>query len=189
MTLPDPASLQFLQDMGLLFRTVNFNFREAVDRALREGGVDLSFGQISTLGILRERPGSNGSEIARHAMVSPQAMHGVLRELVREHYLERRDHPGSLRADAWHITARGQKMLARAGVIFGAVMSRMLSPLDAREQREFERYLRLCAGSLALPALPPPPDGEGRGVSAARRATSAGAPRRRSSKKPSESGR
>ena len=84
-------SLQFLQDIGLLFRTVNFNFREQVDRALRDGGVELGFGQISALGILRERPGINGAELARHGMVSPQAMNSVLRDLMGERYVERRD--------------------------------------------------------------------------------------------------
>lgn len=141
-------SLQFLQDIGLLFRTVNFNFREQVDRALRDGGVGLGFGQVSALGILRERPGINGAELARHGMVSPQAMNAVLRELMRERYLERRDHPGSLRADAWHLTTKGEQMLARAGAIFGGVMSRMLSALSPREQQQFGRYLRLCAVSL-----------------------------------------
>lgn len=171
-------SLQFLQDVGLLFRTVNFNFREQVDRALREGGVRLGFAQVSALGVLRERPGCNGAEIARRAMVSPQAMTAVLRELAREGYLERRDHPGSLRADAWHLTGSGERMLERAGGIFGAVMSRMLAPLQPGEQRRFERYLRLCAASLE--SSPPTS-----AVSAGRRARSAAAPRRRSSRTPS----
>jgi DNA-binding MarR family transcriptional regulator len=153
-TLPDAKpSLQFLQDVGLLFRTVNFNFREQVDRSLRDGGVELGFGQISALGILRERPGINGAQLARHGMVSPQAMNAVLRELARKRFVERRDHPGSLRADAWHLSAKGEQMLERSRGIFGSVMSRMLLRLSSREQRQFERYLRLCAASLeAAPA-------------------------------------
>jgi len=166
-TLPDAKpSLQFLQDVGLLFRTVNFNFREQVDRALRDGGVELGFGEISALGIVRERPGINGAELARRGMVSPQAMNAVLRELASTGYLERRAHPGSLRADAWHLTERGAGILDRARSLFGAVMSRMLSSLSLREQQQFERYLRVCAGSLEeAPAARPR-------VSAGRRASS-----------------
>jgi len=171
--------MQFLHDVGLLFRTVNFNFREQVDRALRDGGVELGFGQISALGIVRERPGINGAELARHGMVSPQAMNAVLRELARDRYLERRDHPGSLRADAWHLTAKGEQMLTRAGAIFGGVMSRMLSRLSPREQQQFERYLRLCAASLEEAPAP-----RAR-LSAALRASSAGVRSRKSSRKPS----
>ena len=43
-------------------------------------------------------------------------------------------------------------LLDRARHLFGAVMSRMLSPLSASEQREFERCLRLCATSLESPS-------------------------------------
>jgi DNA-binding MarR family transcriptional regulator len=142
------TSFQQLQEVGLLFRTVNFNFREQVDRALRAGGVGLSFGQVSALAILHQRPGINGAELARHGMVSAQAMNAVLRTLAARKLLDRRAHPGSLRADAWHLTDKGLKILERASGIFGGVMSRMLAPLQAREQREFERYLRLCAASL-----------------------------------------
>jgi DNA-binding MarR family transcriptional regulator len=171
-------SLQFLQDVGLLFRTVNFNFREQVDRALRDGGVALGFGQISALGILRERPGLNGAELARHGMVSAQAMNAVLRELARERYVERRDHPGSLRADAWYLSQRGSDILERARDIFGAVMSRMLSSLSSREQEQFERCLRACAA--ALEEAPPPR----LRVSAARRASSGAARSRRTTRTP-----
>ncbi len=132
MTRAAPAtSLQFLESVGLLFRTVNFNFREQVDRALREGGVDMGFGETSALAVLRRQPGINGAALARHCMVSPQAINNVLRGLTRENYLDRRPHPGSLRADAWHLTAKGERVLERAHEIYGAVMSRMLSSLNA----------------------------------------------------------
>jgi DNA-binding MarR family transcriptional regulator len=163
-------SLQQLQDVGLLFRTVNFNFREQVDRALREGGVGLSFGQVTALSILDLRPGINGAELARHAMVSAQAMTGVLRTLAARRLLERHVHPGSLRADSWHVSPAGKRLLGRARIIFGAVMARMLAPLSVAEQREFERCLRLCAESLEGAA------GGGEKASAARRATRAGRP-------------
>lgn len=143
--------LQQLQDVGLLFRTVNFSFREQVDSALREGGVPLSFGQVSALSILDLKPGINGAQLARESMVSAQAMTAVLRSLTDKRLLERRAHPDSLRADAWHVTARGATVLQRARTLFGEVMARMLSPLSVRERREFERYLRACAGALSQP--------------------------------------
>jgi DNA-binding MarR family transcriptional regulator len=171
--------LQLLQNVGLLFRTVNLNFREQVDRALRDGGVELGFGHVSALGILEHSPGSNGAEVARHGMVSAQAMNAVLRGLADDRYVERRDHPGSLRADAWFLTDKGARLLLRARGIFGAVMTRMLSALTPPEQREFERFLRLCAASLEQPPA------KGAAVSAGRRERSAGGPRRRSSGTPS----
>lgn len=184
---PPAASLQFLEDVGLLFRMVNFNFREQVDTALRDGGVDLGFGETSALAVLKRQPGISGAALARHCMVSPQAINNVLRGLVRDQYLDRRPHPGSLRADAWHLTAKGERMLEKAHGIYGAVMSKMLAPLSAAEQREFERCLRLCAASLE--SSPAPAARAGGELSAGRRASSAGARRRRSSSTPSGSGR
>lgn len=132
----------------MLFRTVNFNFREQVDRALREGGVELTFAQSSALSLIHRQPGINGAEIARLGMVSAQAMNVMLRQLAARKLVERRAHPESQRADAWHLTPAGRIARTRARAIFGGVMSRMLAPLTTAQVRQFERYLQLCAASL-----------------------------------------
>jgi DNA-binding MarR family transcriptional regulator len=139
---------QYLQRVGLLFRSVNANFRVAIEGALHERGIRLSFAQVSVLSILDSTPGLNGAQIARLAMVSPQALTGVLRQLVDGGHLERRPHPESLRADSWHLTSKGAKLLARSREAFGAVTSRMLSALEKQDVANLERYLRHCAASL-----------------------------------------
>lgn len=149
--LSDP---QYLQRVGLLFRSVNVNFREAIESALREQGVRLSFAQVSVLSILNANPGINGAQIARLAMVSPQALTGVLRLLASEHVVERRPHPESLRADSWHLTEKGAKLLTRARQAFDEVTSRMLSGLNAQDVENLERYLRQCAASLEQGEVP-----------------------------------
>jgi DNA-binding MarR family transcriptional regulator len=140
--------LDTLQDVGLLFRTINFSFREQVDAALAEAGVGLNFSESSALSILDLRPGSSGADVARHAMVSPQAMNGVLGRLATRKLVERRAHPSSLRADAWHVTAKGRSVLLRAREVFGDVMSRMLAPLAPADVQRLTKYLRACAGAL-----------------------------------------
>ena len=145
MTVIDP---QYLQRVGLLFRSVNVNFREAIEAALREQDVSLSFAQVSVLSILNGNPGLNGAQIARLAMVSPQALTSVLRQLSASRLLDRKPHPESLRADSWHITDKGTKLLTRARTAFDEVTSRMLSGLNTQDVASLERYLRLCAGSL-----------------------------------------
>lgn len=146
-TLPDGHE-DHLELVGLLFRRVNFNFREQVDRALVEGGVDLTFGESSALSIVANRPGINGAELARRAMVSPQAMNNVLRELARRRLVQRREHPSNPRADAWHLTERGSELRGRAREIFGGVMARMLNALSDADVRRFEGYLSACAVAL-----------------------------------------
>ena len=142
------ADTQPLQTIGLLFRSINVSFRQEIDKALRESGIELSFGEISPMSILRFHPGSNGAQLARHSMVSAQAMNAVLRRLATKKYLERRAHPDNLRADSWHLTEKGVRMLDRARGAFEIVTSRMVSGLSAQQVNNLEKYLRSCATSL-----------------------------------------
>ena len=146
MTTHDLAGLQRI---GWLFREINVHFREQIDAALRRHKVGLNFGQVSALSILSAGPGMNGAQLARRNMVTPQAMTGILRQLSEDKLVERRDHPESQRADSWHVTARGEKVLARGRQAFAEVTSRMLGTLSQGDVAKLETYLRECAGSLA----------------------------------------
>lgn len=139
---------QSLRNIGLLLRSINFNFRQQVDKALRKGGVGVSFGEISPMLSLRLHPGINGAQLARHSMVSAQAMNAVLRKLVSKKYIERRPHPESRRADSWYLTDTGSGLLDRARKIFEAATLRTLSGLKEREVKNLEKYLCRCAASL-----------------------------------------
>jgi DNA-binding MarR family transcriptional regulator len=143
---------ELLQRVGLLFRSVNINFRDAIESALRERGVELSFAHVSTLSILGANPGINGAQLARLSLVSPQAMTSVLKLLADRKLVERRPHPDSLRADSWTLTARGEKLLERGREAFEIVTSQMLSGLSAQEIIRLERFLRECAQALESPA-------------------------------------
>ena len=145
MTSPEP---EVLQRIGWLFRGVNTGFRESIDAALRRSGVGLSFSQVSTLSILSVYPGINGAQLARHNMVSPQAMTSVLRQLTVKRLLEKRAHPDSDRADSWHLTEKGVRALARGRAAFAEVTSRMLSGLAPGEVVALERALQSCTRSL-----------------------------------------
>jgi DNA-binding MarR family transcriptional regulator len=102
-----PRDIAVLQRVGWLFRELNVRFREEIEEALRQQRVGLSFSQVSTLSILSSNPGINGAQLARRNMVTPQAMTSVLRQLSAKGLLVRREHPDSLRADSWHVTAKG----------------------------------------------------------------------------------
>ena len=137
-----------LRDIGLLFRSINFTFRQEMDRALRTAKIGVSFGEISPMLTLQLYPGSNGAELARRAMVSAQAMNTVLMKLAEKKYVERRAHPHSLRADSWHLTAKGSALMEKAKPVFEATTSRMLSGLSAQEVKNLEKYLRSCSAAL-----------------------------------------
>lgn len=137
-----------LQRFGWLFREVNVGFREGIDEALRNSRVGLTFNQVSTLSILSLHPGINGAQLARRNMVTPQAMTGALRQLAAGGLIERRDHPDSRRAGSWHVTAKGQKQLARGRAAFAAVTARMLSALSPREVQTLQDLLHRCASTF-----------------------------------------
>ncbi len=146
---PSPGpDAQSLRAIGLLFRSINSNFRQEMERALRNGGFGLTFAEISTLLVLHLHPGINGAQLARRGMVSAQALTSVLRRLLSKKYIERHPHPESRRADSWHLSEKGTAILERARTIYEAATSRMLSGLDAQEIRNLERYLRSCARAL-----------------------------------------
>jgi DNA-binding MarR family transcriptional regulator len=137
-----------LRDIGLLFRSINFTFRQEMDKALRKAKVGASFGEVSPMLTLLLHPGSSGAELARRGMVSAQAMNAVLTSLVEKKYVERRAHPQSLRADSWHLTGKGSAVLEKATPVFEATTSRMLAGLSTQEVRNLEKYLRSCSAAL-----------------------------------------
>lgn len=136
---------EILQRFGWLFREVNVGFRECIDAALERNRVSLTFGQVSTLPILSTQPGLNGAQLARRNMVTPQAMTGMLRQLASRGLVERRDHPESQRADSWHVTAKGEKHLARGRVAFAEATEKMLSALSPQEITTLQGYLQRCS--------------------------------------------
>jgi MarR family transcriptional regulator, transcriptional regulator for hemolysin len=144
-----PRDIAVLQRVGWLFRELNVRFREEIEAALRRQRVGLSFSQVSTLSILSSNPGINGAQLARRNMVTPQAMTSVLRQLSAKGLLVRREHPESLRADSWHVTAKGEKALQRGRAAFAEVTERMLASLAHADIGRLEELLRSCASSLA----------------------------------------
>jgi DNA-binding MarR family transcriptional regulator len=138
-----------LQRVGWLFREVNVRFREEIEAALRKQRVGLTFSQVSTLSILSSNAGINGAQLARRNMVTPQAMTAVLRQLSTKGLLLRCEHPDSLRAGSWHVTAKGEKALQRGRAAFAEVTERMLAALANSDIGRLEELLKSCASSLA----------------------------------------
>jgi DNA-binding MarR family transcriptional regulator len=143
--MPDAKDMR---SIGLLLRGINFDFRQTVDVALRDAGVGATFGEISPMMSLKLEPGLNGAQLARHSMVSAQAMNAVLKQLSQKNYVERRPHPHSLRADSWHLTKDGMRLLDRVREVLQRVTAAMLAGFSVREVRDLENSLQRCANNL-----------------------------------------
>jgi DNA-binding MarR family transcriptional regulator len=136
------------QVVGFLLKTLTHGLRQAINDALRERRVRLSFAQLSTLFSLFFEPGLTGAQLARRGTVSAQTMNAMLRNLESSGFIERRPHPESRRADSWFLTAAGSEQLPEVRVIGDAVFKRVLSVLNAEEIATFQSYLRRCIDAL-----------------------------------------
>jgi DNA-binding MarR family transcriptional regulator len=134
--------------VGYLLKTLHRELRRALNDALRERRVGLSFAQGATLFELHFEPGLTGAQLARRAPVSAQTMNSMLRNLEALGFIERRPHPESRRADSWFLTERGAEEVRQARVIGDVVFRRMLAALDAKEVNVLQDLLRRCIDGL-----------------------------------------
>jgi DNA-binding MarR family transcriptional regulator len=135
-------------EVGYQFKRLGAALRQQLDDALRRQGVGLSLAHMAALFALQDEPGATGATLARHEMVTAQAMNTVLRRLERDGYIGRTPQPHNRRADSWLVTAAGERQLARARAAGKPVFQRMLSPLTRKEQAELQRLLACCVAAL-----------------------------------------
>jgi DNA-binding MarR family transcriptional regulator len=135
-------------EVGYQFKRLGAALRQQLDGMLRRQGVGLSMAHVAALFALEDEPGATGAMLARHAMITAQAMNTVLRRLERDGYIDRTPQPHNRHADCWQVTVTGQRQLARARAAGKPVFQRMLSSLTPREQAGLQRLLARCVAAL-----------------------------------------
>lgn len=135
-------------EVGYQFKRLGAALRQQLDDVLRREGVDLSVAHMAALFALEDEPGATGVTLARHAMISAQAMNTVLRRLERDGYIRRTLQPHNRRADCWNVTTAGERQLVRARAAGKPVFQRMLASLTSSEQSELQRLLARCVAAL-----------------------------------------
>lgn len=148
---PGRAS-QGTDDIGYQMKRLGNALRQQFDEALRQQGLALSSAHMGALFTLEDDPGATGATLARHAMVTAQAMNTVLRKLERDELVARTNQPHNRRADCWNLTPAGRRQLARARALGFPVFERMMAPLTPIERKQFRRMLELCAAALEVAA-------------------------------------
>lgn len=134
------------------------------DRLLRSelehhlDGSELTLNEVTVLSVLVARPGLSNAGLARRSLVTPQAMHKVVRSLETAGLIERTASPNGGRSLETTVTAKGTRLLAEAEALVAEAEAAFLEPLDADEQRELRRLLlkaaRLERGSDPKPRSP-----------------------------------
>jgi DNA-binding MarR family transcriptional regulator len=141
--LPEPGT-----DVGFALRNLMQTFRQTVDTAIREEGLDVSFAHGMVLKTLSREPGISGAQIARRASVTAQSMNGLLRSMESTGMILREKHPENRRTDCWYMTRAGLRQIEQASDIIEGVMTRMLASISKADAARLSELLQECATAL-----------------------------------------
>ena len=104
--------------------------------------LELSFPQYICLRQLAAAPGRSNAELAREAMVSPQAMNTVVHSLQARGLVTRPREVSAGRSRPAELTAAGEALLEQTNTGISAAEQRVLAPLSDDDQRQLRRLLR-----------------------------------------------
>lgn len=105
--------------------------------------VGLALPELTALSVLAARPGLSNARLARRGLVTPQAMHKVMRSLEEQGLVSRSAVDG--RALEATVTQEGMRMLRRIEPLLVTEEDAFLRPLDSEEKNQFVDMLtRVC---------------------------------------------
>jgi DNA-binding MarR family transcriptional regulator len=122
-----------------------------LDDALAAAGLTLA--EYTALSVLSARPGLSNARLARRALVTPQAMHKVVRALEERGLVARADANSGGRARETFVTPAGTTLLEEVAPSIDAAEDAFLAPLRADERADFERMLASVTGMDTVGAL------------------------------------
>jgi DNA-binding MarR family transcriptional regulator len=150
--------------VGYLVYRVERRLRARLDEELRLHGV--STPEYLTLSLLRERDGLSCAQLARWALVTPQAMNLVISALERRRLVRRRPDPSHRRVLRASVTDKGLEILAACDCSVDGIEADMLDDLPPETVEVVREALRACAHSLEATKPPPRPRPLGSGAAA-----------------------
>jgi DNA-binding MarR family transcriptional regulator len=131
---------------GYLLRQAAGASRLTLERALSELGVTPP--QFLVLTMLKAYPGLSGADLARVAMLTPQTVGVIIRNLERDGAIRMTPHPVHGRVLQWTLTKRGLSLLERCRKHALALERRLAAGLSGREQAVVRRWLAKIAADL-----------------------------------------
>ena len=144
-----------LPRVGYLVYRVERRLRARLDEELRLLGV--STPEYVTLSLLRERDGLSCAQLARWALVTPQAMNLVISALERRKLVRRRPDPKHRRVLRASVTAKGLETLARCDRAVDGIEADMLGDLSPETAEVVRDALGAFAHSLRVTDPSPRP--------------------------------
>jgi DNA-binding MarR family transcriptional regulator len=132
--------------LGYLLRQAQAATRLTIERALADLGVTPP--QFVLLTMLRAYPGLSGADLARVALLTPQTVGVIIRNLERDGAIEKSPHPVHGRMLQWTLTRPGLALLGKCRRRVMAVERRLARGLSPAAQVAIRRWLSTIALSL-----------------------------------------
>jgi DNA-binding MarR family transcriptional regulator len=129
--------------LAYLLRQAQAATRLTIERALAELGVTSP--QFVVLTMLRAYPGLSGADLARVALLTPQTVGVIIRNLERDGAIKNTPHPIHGRVLQWTLTRRGTTLLDKCRRHVQAVERRLAAGLSAKSQATVRRWLAWIA--------------------------------------------
>ena len=132
--------------LAYLLRQAQAATRLTLERALADLGVTPP--QFAVLTMLKAYPGLSGADLARVALLTPQTVGVIIRNLERDRAIRKTPHPVHGRVLQWMLTRRGGAQLDKCRRRVNALERRLLAGLGAKAQATVRRWLSDIAADL-----------------------------------------
>jgi DNA-binding MarR family transcriptional regulator len=130
-----------------LLRQAQAASRLTMERRLADLGVTPP--QFVVLTMLRAYPGLSGADLARVALLTPQTVGVIIRNLERDGAIRKTPHPVHGRVLMWTLTRRGGTLLDKCRRPVQALERRLMAGLSAKAQATVRRWLSKIAADLS----------------------------------------
>jgi DNA-binding MarR family transcriptional regulator len=132
--------------LAYLLRQAQAATRLTLERALADLGVTPP--QFAVLTMLRAYPGLSGADMARVALLTPQTVGVIIRNLERDGAIRKTPHPVYRRVLQWTLTRRGGTLLDKCRRRATALERRLVAGLGKKSEVTVRRWLSKIAADL-----------------------------------------
>jgi len=132
--------------LAYLLRQAQAATRLTLERSL--AGLGVTPPQFVVLTMLRAYPGLSGADLARVALLTPQTVGVIIRNLERDGAIRKTPHPVHGRVLQWTLTRRGGTLLEKCRRHVTALERRLMAGLGAKAQATVRRWLSKIAADL-----------------------------------------
>jgi len=129
--------------LAYLLRQAQAAARLTMERALADLGITTP--QFVVLTMLKAYPGLSGADLGRVALLTPQTVGVIIRNLERDRAIRKTPHPIHGRVLQWSLTRRGVVLLDKCRRHINAVERRLAAGLSAKTEATVRRWLARVA--------------------------------------------